>query len=273
MVRFVPGGGLPRQAPDPGPSVAGRAIIDIDRRRRRVGAFAGFRQSVRIEEANHHHHDEAEQQDGRRDDRAALQASARYRDRNSWTHRRSVRDVSSGNSARDPRSIGRGEDVLGQAVALALPMTFESETARGRRRSNRYIVGTKISVAKVANSRPPMTARPSGAFCSPPSPIPKRHRHHAENHRAGGHQHRAQARVAGGGRRAQRIVARRHALIGEGHHQNAVGGGQADAHERAHERRHAHRRLRQEQHPQHPARARRAPPSARSADRSSSGNS
>ena len=33
-------------------------------------------------------------------------------------------------------------------------------------------VGTKKRVATVANSRPPMTARPSGAFCSPPSPSP-----------------------------------------------------------------------------------------------------
>ena len=32
--------------------------------------------------------------------------------------------------------------------------------------------GTKISVAIVAKIRPPTTARPSGAFCSPPSPSP-----------------------------------------------------------------------------------------------------
>ena len=32
--------------------------------------------------------------------------------------------------------------------------------------------GTKNSVATVANIRPPITARPSGAFCSPPSPRP-----------------------------------------------------------------------------------------------------
>ena len=30
--------------------------------------------------------------------------------------------------------------------------------------------GTKNRVETVANSNPPMTARPSGAFCSPPSP-------------------------------------------------------------------------------------------------------
>src|SRR5207247_5431475 len=32
--------------------------------------------------------------------------------------------------------------------------------------------GTKTRVATVAHSRPPITARPSGAFCSPPSPAP-----------------------------------------------------------------------------------------------------
>ena len=30
----------------------------------------------------------------------------------------------------------------------------------------------KNNVAKVATNKPPMTARPSGAFCSPPSPSP-----------------------------------------------------------------------------------------------------
>ena len=32
--------------------------------------------------------------------------------------------------------------------------------------------GTKNNVATVAKKRPPITARPSGAFCSPPSPRP-----------------------------------------------------------------------------------------------------
>ena len=35
-----------------------------------------------------------------------------------------------------------------------------------------YITGTKKSVIPVATSSPPMTARPSCAFCSLPSPIP-----------------------------------------------------------------------------------------------------
>jgi len=34
-------------------------------------------------------------------------------------------------------------------------------------------LGTKNKVATVANNNPPITARPSGAFCSPPSPKPK----------------------------------------------------------------------------------------------------
>src|SRR6202008_2417448 len=33
-------------------------------------------------------------------------------------------------------------------------------------------VGTNSSVDTVANNKPPITARPSGAFCSPPSPRP-----------------------------------------------------------------------------------------------------
>src|SRR6185436_10904148 len=35
-----------------------------------------------------------------------------------------------------------------------------------------YTTGTKSSVDTVAKIRPPITARPSGAFCSPPSPRP-----------------------------------------------------------------------------------------------------
>ena len=34
-------------------------------------------------------------------------------------------------------------------------------------------MGTKNNVATVAKTRPPITARPSGAFCSPPSPRPR----------------------------------------------------------------------------------------------------
>ncbi len=67
-------------------------------------------------------------------------------------------------------------------------------------------VGTKTSVATVANSRPPITARPSGAFCSPPSPMPKRHGQHADDHRQRGHQHRAEAGEARIERRLQRVA-------------------------------------------------------------------
>src|SRR2546426_12745537 len=34
------------------------------------------------------------------------------------------------------------------------------------------MIGTMKSVAKVATSKPPITALPNGAFCSPPSPKP-----------------------------------------------------------------------------------------------------
>ena len=55
--------------------------------------------------------------------------------------------------------------------------------------------GTKTSVATVAHNSPPITARPSGAFCSPPSPRPERHRNHADDHGQRRHQHRPEARV------------------------------------------------------------------------------
>jgi hypothetical protein len=37
---------------------------------------------------------------------------------------------------------------------------------------NEKNTGTNVNVPNVASIRPPMTARPSGAFCSPPSPSP-----------------------------------------------------------------------------------------------------
>src|SRR5262249_34414815 len=42
----------------------------------------------------------------------------------------------------------------------------------GLRRKRLYITGTKNSVVTVARPSPPITARPNGAFCSPPSPNP-----------------------------------------------------------------------------------------------------
>src|SRR4051794_11446791 len=47
-----------------------------------------------------------------------------------------------------------------------------SSVRGGRRRNKLYITGTKNSVVTVARLSPPITARPSGAFCSPPSPRP-----------------------------------------------------------------------------------------------------
>ena len=47
------------------------------------------------------------------------------------------------------------------------------ESAIRTRCSNRYMVGTKTRVANVAKQSPPITARASGAFCSPPSPTPR----------------------------------------------------------------------------------------------------
>src|SRR3984885_7157401 len=52
-------------------------------------------------------------------------------------------------------------------------LEFSCTAGESRRLCNRLkTAGTKIRVATVAQNRPPMTARPSGAFCSPPSPNP-----------------------------------------------------------------------------------------------------
>ena len=78
-----------------------------------------------------------------------------------------------------------------QPIAWTVPV-FESGTGAGRRRSSRYMVGTKIRVANVANSSPPITARPSRVLLAALADA-ERHRHHAEDHRTGSHQRRAQA--------------------------------------------------------------------------------
>ena len=100
-----------------------------------------------------------------------------------------------------------------------------------------------------------MTARPSGAFCSPPSPSPSDI----------GSMPMIIARAVISTGRSRVPPAARAALlgvvplpalvVGEGDQQDAVGRGHADAHDRPHQRRHADRRLRQEQHPQMPASA------------------
>ena len=86
-------------------------------------------------------------------------------------------------------------------VRHSLPVNGALAARRLRPCSSANTAGTKNSVATVASARPPITARPSGAFCSPPSPSPKRHRHHADDHRQRRHQHRAEACEAGFDRR------------------------------------------------------------------------
>jgi len=57
----------------------------------------------------------------------------------------------------------------------------------GRLRSRRYMAGTKISVANVANSNPPITARSSGAVLLPAFAHAQGHGDHAQDHRTRGH--------------------------------------------------------------------------------------
>src|SRR5882724_11352157 len=71
--------------------------------------------------------------------------------------------------------------------------------------------GRTTKVASVAAKRPPMTARPSGAVCSPPSPRP-----------------RARGNIGFG--------AFQPAAFGKGDKQNRIGDGNADSHDCAHER-------------------------------------
>src|ERR1700722_5314383 len=97
-------------------------------------------------------------------------------DQSSWIPRRVPLATHRRETCREQDSRSKVRDSRGHAdhaIALALPLMSESVTAAGRRRNNLYMVGTKISVANVANSKPPITALPNGAFCSPPSPIPK----------------------------------------------------------------------------------------------------
>ena len=63
--------------------------------------------------------------------------------------------------------------------------------------TSEYTDGSTISVAIVAAARPPITARPSGAVASAPSPKRERHGNHAGDHRGAGHQHRPHARARG----------------------------------------------------------------------------
>ena len=56
---------------------------------------------------------------------------------------------------------------------LAVIETPEVDEQLAQARSTLKKVGTNNSVETVAKRRPPITARPRGAFCSPPSPSPK----------------------------------------------------------------------------------------------------
>src|SRR6267143_3112346 len=161
------------------------------------------------------------------------------------------------------------------------------------------MIGTRNSVAKVAADSPPITARPSGAFCSPPSPSPSdigsmpmimasavistgrsrvapaasaaarasrasRSRGAARVPRAvseppmgglggpfaiprGGPGVPGRLRVTNGGLGGPFEAP--HVVIRERDHEDAVGGGDADAHDGAHQRGHAEGGVRHEQHP------------------------
>ncbi len=100
-------------------------------------------------------------------------------------------------------------------------------------------------------ARPPITARPRGAFCSPPSPRPS----------AIGTMPMTMARAviirgASGprrlpGRPGSASRPRCKFCAGKSHDQHAVGGGHAHAHDGPHQGRNAQGGLRQEQQPNH----------------------
>ncbi len=99
--------------------------------------------------------------------------------------------------------------------------------------------GTKTSVAMVAHSRPPITARPSGAFCSPPSPSPSDMGHHADDHGQRGHQYRTKAGAACFECSLHGVAMLRQLCFCKGNHQDAVRRGDAHAQNSAHHRRYA----------------------------------
>ena len=77
----------------------------------------------------------------------------------------------------------------------------------------------------------------------------ERHRRHADDHRERGHQDRPEAGEAGVDRGRRGVDALGQALAREADDQNAVGGGDAHAHDRARQGRNRQRRPRDEQHP------------------------
>ena len=105
-------------------------------------------------------------------------------------------------------------------------------------------VGTKNSVATVANSRPPITARPKRRVLLAAFAQAQRHRHHADDHGQRRHQHRAKTRVAGLQRGLHGGNPGVHALAREADHQDLVRRRHAHAHDGAGQRRHAQRGVR-----------------------------
>ena len=75
----------------------------------------------------------------------------------------------------------------------------------------------------------------------------ERHGNHADDHREGGHEHGSKARETGLDGRLHSVGMLGQPLFGERHDQNAVGGGDAHAHDRAHQRRHAERGMSEKQ--------------------------
>src|SRR6266581_2241274 len=77
----------------------------------------------------------------------------------------------------------------------------------------------------------------------------ERHGQHADQHRGRGHEHGAEASASRGERRRRRVQALAPLVVGEGHHEDGVGGGHPDRHDRAHQGGDAEGRLADEQHP------------------------
>src|SRR4029453_15317582 len=111
--------------------------------------------------------------------------------------------------------------------------------------------GTKNNVATVAKIKPPITARPSGAFCSPPSPRPSD---------IGNMPMIIASAVISTGRSRVRPASKGGAggaggapslplVVGEGAEQNRVRRGGPDRHGGAHQTRHPEGRPPQEEHP------------------------
>ena len=101
-------------------------------------------------------------------------------------------------------------DVRAARRARARTSRRACASSGGGVRRSVYASGTRKRVVKVAARRPPMTARPRGAFCSPPSPSASAIGQHAEDHGERRHQHRPQAgpaRRAARPRTGRRVVA------------------------------------------------------------------